>query len=135
MHLRGLPIMDTHLIRLRALPIINTRPTRLRVYVPLTSSIGALRAFVLCCFVLLQLKVKVCFVCTLQLTIHPPFSLLSLFFHIKLFYILFSFFCFKPSVTPLFKQLFCNNIYVAFLFLFHSNCLKASKVKNWKLWE
>ena len=44
-------------MRLGALPTINTR---LSAYASLTSSIGALRAFTL------QLRDKVCFVCTLQ---------------------------------------------------------------------
>ena len=55
--LSALPIIDTRLTRLRALPTINTR---LSAYASLASSIGALRAFTL------QLRDKVCFVCTLQ---------------------------------------------------------------------
>ena len=66
--------------RLRALPIINTRlranePARLRC-------LHALRAFALSCVVLLQWKGKVCFVYSLQLTIHHSFLL---FYHVKLF--------------------------------------------------
>ena len=51
-----------------------TRRTCLHVYAPLTSSIDAFRAFVLSCLVLLELKGKVCFVCVLQLAIHPLLS-------------------------------------------------------------
>ena len=50
------------------------RLTCLRVYAPLPSSIGALRAFFLSCVVLLELRDKVCFVCVLQLAIHPLLS-------------------------------------------------------------
>ena len=74
--LRVLPIIDTHL---RALPIINTSLTSLG------SSIDALRAFVLSCFMLLQLKGKVRFMSSLQLTIHPsylPFNLFPRFYFI-----------------------------------------------------
>ena len=71
--------------RLRTLPIINTR-------------LRALRAFVLSCIVLLQLKGKVSFVCSLQLTIHLFFLLL---YHIKLFACFFSFFLFKPLVKKI----------------------------------
>ena len=60
--LRVLPIIDTHL---RALPIINTSLTSLG------SSIDALRAFVLSCFMLLQLKGKVRFMSSL---IYPSIS-------------------------------------------------------------
>ena len=85
---RALPIIDTRLpaYALRTLPIINMRLTLLRVYAPLSSSIGALRVFVLSCLVLLQLEGKVCFVCVLQLTIHP-LSLSSLLYKARLFYI------------------------------------------------
>ena len=63
----------------------------------------------LCCF---NRKVRQpCFACVLQLTINPPSLSSLLFYHIKLFYILFSFFYFKLLVTPLFIQLFCNNIF------------------------
>ena len=90
--IRALSIIDTCLTCLRTLPIINTRFMRLRIYAPLPSSIGALRAFILCCVVLLQLKGKVQFAFALQLAIHP-LSLSSLLFdHIKLFYMLFFFF-------------------------------------------
>ena len=77
-----------------------TRLTCLRVYAPLPSSIGALRAFVLSCVVLLELKDKVCFVCVLQLAIHPLLSSLLVYL-IKLFCVLFSFFYFKPLITIL----------------------------------
>ena len=66
--------------RLCTLPIINMRFTRLRAYAFLPSSIDALHAlcaFVLCCVVLLQFEIKVCFVCALQLNIRPCLSLLS----------------------------------------------------------
>ena len=75
-HLRVLPIIDTHL---RALPIIITSLTSLG------PSIDVLRAFVLSCFMLLQLKDKVRFMSSLQLTIHPsylPFNLPPLFYFI-----------------------------------------------------
>ena len=101
--LRALPIYRTRLTRLCALPIINTCLTCLT---PLRA-LRALSAFVLSCVVLLQLKGKLNFVCSLQLTIHL-FSLL--FYHIKLFACFFSFFYFKPLVTPLFIQLFCSII-------------------------
>ena len=63
---------------LRALLLINTHLTRLRVYTILPSLKGVLRAFVLSCVVLSQLKDKVRFVYALQLTI-PPLSLSPLF--------------------------------------------------------
>ena len=66
--------------------------------------------FVLSCVVLLQLKGKVCFVCSLQLIIHLSFLL---FYHIKLSACFFSFFYFKPLVTPLFIELFWNKIQVS----------------------
>ena len=102
--------------RLCTLPIINTRFTRLRAYTFLPSSIGslrALRAFVLCCVVLLQFEMKVCFVCALQLNIHPRLSLLSFSLPYKaVLYAFFSFVYFKPLVTTLFVKLFCNNVFV-----------------------
>ena len=100
-HPRALLIINTSLTHLRALPIVDLC---LRVYTPWPLSIGALRAFVLPWVVLLQLKGKICFLCSLQLTIHFSFLL---FHHIKLSYF---FFYFKPLVTPLFMQLFCSNI-------------------------
>ena len=86
--------------------------------------------------------------CALQLTIHHPSLSALLSYYIRLFCMLF-FFCFKPLVTPLFIQLFCNNIYVSsnkegadliktvqlFEFHFIPNYLKAFKVINWKIWE
>ena len=48
--------------------------TRLQAYVPLPSSIGALSTLDLSCVVMLQLKRNICFVCALQLTIHPRHS-------------------------------------------------------------
>ena len=84
--------------RLCALPIISTRLTRLRAYAPYQLLIRALRAFVLSCIVLLQLKGKVSFVCSLQLIIHLFFLLL---YHIKLFACFFSFFIFKPLVKKI----------------------------------
>ena len=61
----------------------------------------------------------------------------------------FSFLSFKPLVTLLFIQLFCNIMYVSskidgadlmkteqfFDFHFIRNCLKAFKIINWKLFE
>ena len=117
-----LTIIDS---RLRALPTINTCLTRLHAYAPYPSVIRASRVCIftrhyrhqqapyalLSCVVLLQLKGKVCFECALQLTIHPRLSSL-LVYHIKVFCMLF-FFSFKLLVTPLFIQLFCNNIQVS----------------------
>ena len=60
--------------------------------------------------VLLQLKGKVRFVYSLQLTIHLFFLI---FYHISCLHAFFSFFYFKPLVTPLFIQLFCNIIQVS----------------------
>ena len=64
----------------RALPIISTRIKRLRTYTSLRSTVSALRAIILSCVVLLQLKGKVGFVCALQSTIHhSPVSALFYF--------------------------------------------------------
>ena len=94
--------------RLRTLLIINTRLTRLRASVPYTSLIRALTLINAC------LKGKVCFVFALQITIHSP-SLFPLFYFTILgcLQFFFSFIYFKPLVTPLFIQLFCNYIYVS----------------------
>ena len=106
-HLHASPIINT---RLRALPIINMR---LRALCTLSdcnwtrTHNHTLCVFVLSGVVLLRLKGKVHFVCLLQLTIYLSFLL---FYHIKLFACFFSFFYFKPLVTPLFIQLFCNII-------------------------
>ena len=108
-----------------------------------------LRAFVLSCVALLQLKCKICFVCAFQLTIQPRLFPLFHFATWNSFAWFFSFFCFKPLDTLLFTQLFCNNIYVRsknegvdimktvqlFDFHFIPNCLKGFKVINWKLWK
>ena len=85
-----LPIIAKHLMRLHAFPRF---------------------CLVLCC-VLLQLKGKVCFVYLLKLNTHLLPLCLLLLCHIKLFACFFSFFYFKPLVTPLFIQSFCNNIQV-----------------------
>ena len=74
---------------IRDLLIINTHLRRLRAYTLLPLSVGVLRAFVLPCVELLQLKDKVRFVCALQWTIHPLSHSSLLFYHIKLFYMLF----------------------------------------------
>ena len=131
-------LLNCALPRLRVLPIINTG---LRARAPLLSSITALHVFDLACFVLLLLKGRICFVCALQITIHPPsVSLLSFILPYKgVLHAFFPFFCFKPLVTPLFLQLFYNNIYVSSKkkevdlmktvqlldFHFIPNCLKA----------
>ena len=77
---------------------------------------------------LLLLKGGICFVCALQLIFHLSFSSL-LFYHIKLFCMLFSFFCFKLLVTPLFLQQHVSKLEEQgnglFDFHFISNCLKA----------
>ena len=81
-----------------------------------------------------------------------PLSLSPLlFYHVKLICMFFflSFVCFLSLVTPLFIELFWNNIYVSSknegadlmktlqLFDFHCipNCSGAFKVINWKIWE
>ena len=73
-----------------ALSLINRRLTRI------------------CHDLLLLLKGGICFVCALQLIFHLSFSS-PLLYHIKLFCMLFSFFCFKLLVTPLFLQRHVNN--------------------------
>ena len=88
--LRALPITDTRLTRLRALPNNNMHLMRLYAHAPLPLSIGALRPFVLTCVALLLLKGRICFACALQLTIQPPSLSSLLFYHIKLFCMLFS---------------------------------------------
>ena len=86
---------------LRASPIINIRLTRLYPYqlVPCTF----LSCLALCCVL--------CFVFELQLTIHPHLCLLS--FTLPYRAVLHAFFhsYFKPWVTLLVIQLFCNNIF------------------------
>ena len=111
--------------RLRALPIIDTRFTRLRANAPLLSSISILRTFVLSWVVLCCARYLLCFVCLLQLIplplpSPPPVSLLSFILPYKAVYIFFSFILlFKPLVTLLFIQLFCNNIFrLSALFFF-----------------
>ena len=103
---------------IRDLLIINTHLRRLRAYTLLPLSVGVLRAFVLPCVELLQLKDKVRFVCALQWTIHPLSHSSLLFYHIKLFYMLFYFSYLKVLVTRLFIQLFCNSNIFTFSVLF-----------------
>ena len=109
--------------RLRTLPIIDTPLTRLlhHLYAPLLLSISTLIPFFLCRVVLFQLKDEVPMFCVCASINHsPPVSLFSLlFYRIKLFYMFFSSFYFKPLVTPLFIQLFCNNIFTFFCSVFH----------------
>ena len=92
--LRALPINDTLLTSLCTYAPYVLLNTCLRAYGPYTpqpSSKGALSAFVLSCDVLLQLKGKLCFVCSLQLTSHHPSLSFLLFYHIKLFAFFLSF--------------------------------------------
>ena len=107
--------------------LLNCAPTRLKYhwYAPYPSLIRAFTlinkrltrvCLVLCC--VLQLKGKV------TNTYSPPVSLSSLlFYQIKLFYMLFSFFYLKPLVTLSFIQLFCNNIFRFSVLVFFWNKL------------
>ena len=85
----------------------------LRIYAPLTSSISALRLFFLFCVVIFQLKGKVPMFCVCFSINHSSSSLspLCYFTILSCFTCFFSFIYFKPLVTPLLTQLFCNNIF------------------------
>ena len=87
---------------IRVFPVINTLtqlyPHQQVPFVPFS------------CLVLLQLKGMFCVCAPIN---HSPPSLFSFILPYKaVLYAFFSFLCFKPLVTPLFIQLFCNNINV-----------------------